>query len=240
MKTRYLSVVPFVLLSVNAAQAGAPESLPPVNEAASYSNVDIAGNHTSKEVFSHFSSECAGGKLLFLAPLKDGRFVRLTLLKSPEAAAYVDTDGDSKYPWLLACEGPARFLVEKEHQYSPGAARFRLYKGRALEGIDYAMNNTNTGTAPASAAGGIDDEAFAWKMASELAAIKMDFVSTNQGTRFAGRHESSVDGCDTVSVRRLEGDDSFRRYKVCSGSGSPQLLASSGSWKSVASIRRIP
>lgn len=239
MKRLFLAVIPFVLLSVNSAQSGAQADLPMIGAAASRANIVISGTHTSKEVFTHFSSECAGGKLLFLASMKTGRFVRLTLLEGLEAASYIDTDGDGKYPWLLACEGASRFLVEKEHRNNPGGPAFRLYKGRALEGIDYAVRSS-TMTQTASTAKRLDDEAFAWKMASELAAIKMDFVSTNQGTRFAGRHESSIDGCDTVSVRRLEGDGSFRRYKVCSGSGSPQLLASSGSWKSIASIRRIP
>jgi len=239
MKRLFLAVIPFVLLSVNSAQSGAQAGLPTIGAAAGRANIVIGGEHTSKEIFTHFSSECAGGKLLFLASMKTGRFVRLTLLEGLEAASYIDTDGDGKYPWLLACEGASRFLVEKEHRYNSGGLAFRLYKGRALEGIDYAVRRS-TMTQTASTAKRLDDEAFAWKMASELAAIKMDFVSTNQGTRFAGRHESSIDGCDTVSVRRLEGDGSFRRYKVCSGSGSPQLLASSGSWKSIASIRRIP
>jgi hypothetical protein len=212
MKKTYLSIIPFLIFTVNAAQAGTPEPLPNIKEAANYASVDIKGTHTPMEVFSHFSSECAGGKLYFLASLKGGRFVRLTLLNYPDAAIYMKTDGDGKYPWLLACDADTKFLVEKEYSSGPGRGSFRLYKGRALEGIDYAVNRPSD--EPAS---GMDDAAFAHKMASGLAAFKMNFISANGGTRFSGRYESAAGECDTVSVTRLIGNGPTTRFKVCSG-----------------------
>lgn len=217
MKKWHLSIIPFLIFTVKTAQAGAPEMLPNIKEAASYSNIDIKGIHTSQEVFRHFSSECAGGKLFFLAAIRGGRFVRLTLLDNSETASYMETDGDKHYPWLLACEGTTRFLVEKEYQYRPGAARFRLYKGRALEGIDYADNRPSALQAQQV---NMDDKAFSEKMASELAVYKMSFISTNQGTRFEGRYESGNGSCDTVSVTRLDGG-ATARFKVCSGTVYP-------------------
>jgi hypothetical protein len=214
MKRIVLSLIPLLLFTVNTAEAGTPAPLPNVIEVASYSNIDLAGLHTSKEVFRHFSSECSGGKLFFLAAMRGGRFVRLTLLNGTEAASYIETDGDGKYPWLLACEGTERFLVEKEHQYGPGEPRFRLYKGRALEGIDYAENRP---PAEAPMLAGMDEAAFSRKMASELAEYQMDFISTNQGTRFEGRFESRGGACDTVSVTRLTDNGASRRFKVCAG-----------------------
>jgi hypothetical protein len=215
MKKSYLSmsIIPFLIFTVNTSQAGTPAPLPNIKEAASYASIDIKGTHSPKEVFRHFSSECAGGKLLFLASLKGGRFVRLTLLNNIDASSYMETDGDNKYPWLLACEGAAKFLVEKEHQYGPGNPSFRLYKGRALEGIDYAVNRP----AEHETASAMDDAAFAEKMASELAAYKMSFISSNNGTRFSGRYESAAGKCDTVSVARLAANGSTTRFKVCSG-----------------------
>lgn len=215
MKKNYLSmsIIPFLIFTVNTAQAGTPEPLPSIKDAASYASIDIKGTHTPMEVFRHFSSECAGGRLLFLASLKGGRFVRLTLLNNSDAASYMETDGDGKYPWLLACDGAAKFLVEKEHQYGPGNSSFRLYKGRSLEGIDYAVNRPSEH----ETASAMDDAAFAEKMASELAAYKMSFISANNGTRFSGRYENGTGECDTVSVTRLIGNGSTTRFKVCSG-----------------------
>ena len=209
-----LLLIPFLLFTVKAAEAGTPGTLPHVSEAPGYSNIDIGRGHGSKDIFRHFVSECDGGKVLFLATLRDGRHLRLSLLSGAEAASYIETDGDGKYPWLLACEGATRFLVEKEHQYSPGEARFRFYKGRALEGIDYA-DSRPSGEPPLAV--NMDETAFSRKMATELAAYRMNFISTNQGTRFEGRFESSNGSCDMVSVTRLAGNGATTRFKVCSG-----------------------
>lgn len=213
MKKSYMSIIPFLIFTVNTAQAGIPEPLPNIKEAANYASIDIKGTHTPIEVFRHFSSECSGGKLYFLASLKGGRFVRLTLLNYQDAASYMETDGDGKYPWLLACDGDTKFLVEKEYSSGPGRGSFRLYKGRALEGIDYAVNRPSEQEPPS----GMDDAAFSVKMASELAAYKMSFISSNGGTRFSGRYESAAGECDTVSVTRLIGNGPATRFKVCSG-----------------------
>lgn len=215
MKRMALSLIPLLLFTVKAAEAGTPGTLPLVSEAPGYSNIDIGRGRGSKDIFRHFVSECApGGKVLFLATLRDGRHLRLSLLSGAEAASYIETDGDGKYPWLLACEGATRFLVEKEHQYSPGETRFRFYKGRALEGIDYADNRPSGEPLPAV---NMDETAFSRKMASELAAYRMNFISTNQGTRFEGRFESSGGACDTVSVTRLAEGAATARFKVCAG-----------------------
>lgn len=214
MKKMILSIIPFLLFTVKTAEAGAPGMLPNITEAASYSNINIEGIHTSKEVFSHFSSQCAGGKLLFLASMRDGRHLRLSLLSGAEAADYIETNGDGKYPWLLACEGSTKFLVEKEHQYRPGEPRFHFYKGRALEGIDYAVVRDSEKSATDVS---MDKTAFSEKMALELAAYRMDFISTNQGTRFAGRFEKSSGACDMVSVTSLAANSATTRFKVCSG-----------------------
>lgn len=215
MKKMILPLIPFLLFTVKTAEAGAPVSLPHVTETANYANIDIERGHSSKDIFRHFVSECApDGKVLFLATLRDGRHLRLSLLSGVEAADYIETDGDNKYPWLLACEGSTRFLVEKEHQYRPGESRFHFYKGRALEGIDYADSRPSTQPAPAI---GMDQGAFSEKMASELAAYRMSFISTNQGTRFEGRFENSNGSCDTVSVTNLAANGATARFKVCSG-----------------------
>lgn len=215
MKKMILSLIPFLLFTVKTAEAGAPGMLPNITEATSYSNINIEGIHTSKEVFSHFSSECAGGKLLFLGAMRDGRHMRLSLLSGAEAADYIETSGDGKYPWLLACEGSTKFLVEKEHQYRPGEPKFHFYKGRALEGIDYADGKPSEKPITAVA---MDETAFSKKMALELAAYRMDFISTNQGTRFSGRFEKSSGACDMVSVTNLTSGGATARFKVCSGS----------------------
>ena len=215
MKKMILSLIPFLLFTVKTAEAGAPGTLPNITEAASYSNINIERGHSAKDIFKHFVSECAPeGEVLFLATLRDGRHLRLSLLSGAEAADYIETNGDGKYPWLLACEGATRFLVEKEHQYKPGEARFHFYKGRALEGIDYADGRP---TEKPTTADALDETAFSEKMASELAAYRMDFISTNQGTRFEGRFESSNGSCDMVSVTRLAGNGATTRFKVCSG-----------------------
>lgn len=214
MKKMILSIIPFLLFTVKTAEAGTPGTLLNVTEAASYSNINIEGIHTSKEVFSHFSSQCGGGKLLFLGAVRDGRHLRLSLLSDAEAADYIETDGDGKYPWLLACEGTTRFLVEKEHQYRPGEPKFHFYKGRALEGIDYAVGKPSERPATSVSK---DETAFSEKMALELAAYRMDFVSTNQGTRFEGRFEKSSGACDMVSVTSLSGSGATTQFKVCSG-----------------------
>lgn len=215
MKKMILSLIPLLLFTVKTAEAGAPVALPHVNETANYANIDIERGHSAKDIFRHFVSECApGSKVLFLATLRDGRHLRLSLLSGAEAASYIDTDGDGKYPWLLACEGATRFLVEKEHQYRPGEARFHFYKGRALEGVDYADNRPSGRPAPAV---GMDETAFSEKMASELAEYRMDFISTNQGTRFEGRFEKRSGSCDMVSVTSLADNGATTRFKVCSG-----------------------
>jgi hypothetical protein len=215
MKRMILSLIPLLLATVNTVEAGSLKPLPAIQETVSYSNIEIERGHGAKDIFRHFVSECAPrGKVLFLATLRDGRHLRLFLLNGTEAAGYIETDGDGKYPWLLACEGTAKFLVEKEHQYGPGEARFHLYKGRALEGIDYAVNKPS---APTPMAAGMDEAAFSRKMASELAEYQMSFISTNQGTRFSGRFERGSGACDMVSVKRLTDNGATTRFKVCSG-----------------------
>jgi hypothetical protein len=146
--------------------------------------------------------------------MRDGRHLRLSLLSGAEAADYIETDGDGKYPWLLACEGSTKFLVEKEHQYRPGEPKFHFYKGRAFEGIDYTVGRPSE--RPATAVS-MDETAFSEKMALELAAYRMDFISTNQGTRFEGRFEKSSGACDIVSVTSLSGSNATTKFKVCSG-----------------------
>lgn len=215
MKKMALSLIPLLLFTAKLAEAGAPGALPLVNEASSYANIEIERGYGAKDVYSHFVSECdTGSKVLFLATLKDGRHLRLSLLSGAEAANYIETDGDGKYPWLLACEGTTKFLVEKEHQYGPGEPRFRFYKGRALEGVDYAVARPHARPAPAVST---DEAAFSRKMALELAAYRMDFISTNHGTRFEGRYESGKGSCDTVSVTNLTDNGTATRFKVCEG-----------------------
>lgn len=215
MKKMILSLIPLLLFTVKTAEAGAPGMLPNITEAASYSNINIKRGHSAKDIFKHFVSECAPeGKVLFLATLRDGRHLRLSLLSNAEAADYIETNGDGKYPWLLACEGATRFLVEKEHQYRPGEPKFHFYKGRALEGIDYTVGRPSEKPITAVA---MDETAFSEKMALELAAYRMDFISTNQGTRFEGRFEKSSGACDMVSVTNLSGNGATARFKVCSG-----------------------
>lgn len=209
MKRLFMSLVP-MLLAAGASQAA---SLPAVSVTPVHANMEIESGYRSNEVFRHFTSECAGGRVFFLGTLKYGRFWRLTLLSAPDAAAYIETDGEGKYPWLLACDGKDKFLVEKE--YGTGEARFRFYKGRALEGIDY-VEGRHVSEIPVHAA--IDHEAFAEKMASELARHRMDFIATNQGTRFEGRLESRTGSCDMVAIKRSSGaDESTTRFKICSG-----------------------
>lgn len=218
MKRLYLSLIPLILAAGSLEAA----ALPVVKDAPNNTNIEVKSGHSAAEVFRHFSSECEGvGKVLFLGTLKHGRFLRLTLLSPKEAASYIETDGDGKYPWLLACDSRERFLVEKEHRYGTGRASFRFHKGRALEGIDYVDSR------PAGAAVALDavgDDAFAEKMASELSGHGMDFIATNQGTRFEGRIESRKGACDTVSIRRFPSGTATgttQGFKVCSGQVYP-------------------
>lgn len=214
MKRWYLTLIPFFF----AAAPAQAVNLPAINETPEYTNIEIDKGHSSADVFRHFSSECSSGKVLFLGTLRDGRHLRLTLLSGNEAASYIETDGDGKYPWLLACDGAKKFLVEKEHRYGTNSgARFFLFRGRALEGVDYLEKRpSRVQTVVASA----DDDAFAGKMASELSGHGMDFIATNQGTRFEGKLVSRTGECDTISIKRFSNgasESAVRDFKVCSG-----------------------
>lgn len=210
MKRLFLSMMP-LLLAAGTLEA-AP--LPALDNIQGHEHIEIENGYKAADLFRHFSSEC-GGRLLFLGTVKEGRHLRLTLLAGPEAASYIEADGDGKYPWLMACEGAEKFLLEKEHKYGSNGARVHLYKGRALEGVDYASTRRVEGQPVTVAA---VDDGFAEKMAAELAAYRMDFVATNQGMRFEGRLEQRTGSCDTVSIVRSSGSQmSTLGFKVCSG-----------------------
>lgn len=217
MKRWYLSLIPLLLAAATPQAA----TLPAINGTPEYTNIEIERGHNSADVFRHFTSECSSGKVLFLGTLRDGRHLRLTLMNGVDAASYIETDGDGKYPWLMACEGANKFLVEKEHRYGTDKSRFFLFRGRALEGIDYVASiPSRAQTVLASA----DDDAFAGKMASELSNHGMDFVATNQGTRFEGRLVGRTGECDTISIKRVSsgtGESGVYDFKVCSGRAYP-------------------
>jgi len=221
MKRFFLSLVP-LMMAAGAAHAGA---LPDVGELPSQALVQIEGSR-SEEVYNHFVSECEGvGKPMFLGTLRHGRYLRLTLLDRAEAASYVKTEGDGKYPWLLACQGRESFLLEKEHQYATGGAAFRLHKGRSLEGIDFVEKGPFVAAAQGAQA---DELAFAEKMASQLSSYGMDFVATKEGTRFEGRIDGRQGSCDKVWIRLLrpgEEAGSELEFNVCSGTVYPSGAA---------------
>lgn len=220
MKRIALTLLSLMIAAVDTAEAGSLKPLPTISEAPNYSNVALETSHGAKNIFEHFVSECSpNGTVLFLATMKDGRHMRLTLLDANEAKSYIETDGEGKYPWLLACDGPEKFLVEKDQQYGNRGARVSLYKGRALEGIDYAKGKSaaQNETAVVSA-----EEGYSEKIASDLASYKMSFVSKHLGTRFEGRYESSAGPCDMVSVKRVDPDTAtMQSFKVCSGAVYP-------------------
>lgn len=214
MKRLFLSLVPVIIAAGGAHGA----TLPDVSELSGQAHVEIEGSHSAAEIYNHFFSECAGaGKPMFLAPVRDGRFLRLTLLSQTDAAAYIEAQGDGKYPWLLACQGAENFLVEKDHSYGTGGLKFRLHKGRSLEGIDYVEKRPSAAVAAPSV---FEEEAFAEKMASDLSFHGMDFVATKEGTRFEARLEGRQGQCDSVSVILLRaGTEPATKlgFKVCSG-----------------------
>lgn len=214
MKRLFLSLVSIMI----AAGVSHANALPAVGELSGQALVEIDGTYGSEEVYSHFVSECEGiGKPMFLATLRDGKYLRLTLLDPADAALYIKAEGDGKYPWLLACQGAESFLVEKEHRYANGGASFRFHKGRALEGIDFVEKRTAVAVSEPAA---VDDQAFAEKMASEISFHGMDFVASKDGTRFQARIEGRQGSCDEVSVRfQRPGKETGSRmgFKVCSG-----------------------
>lgn len=220
MKRMALTFLSIFLAAASTADAGSVKPLPTISEAASYSNTQLDASHGAKRIYDHFVSECSPkGSVLFLAALKDGRHMRLTLLDVNEAKSYIETDGKGKYPWLLACDGPEKFLVEKDQQYGNRGARVSLYKGRALEGIDYATTRSLDRNESAVARA---EEGYSEKIATELASYKMSFVSTHLGTRFEGRYEAASGPCDMVSVKRVDPDNStMQSFKVCEGSVYP-------------------
>ena len=220
MKKFALSFLSILLATVDTIEAGSFKTLPTISETQGYSYIELDSRHDAKDIFDHFVSECGpSGKLLFLGTLRDASHLRLTLLNEDEAASYIETDGDGKYPWLLACDGPEKFLVEKDQKYGPKEAKVRLYKGRAFEGIDYARERSS---APAVKTVAQIDEGYTEKLATDLAWYKMSFVSTHQGTRFEGRYENRSGSCDMVSVTRVDSDNATTQsFKVCSGTVYP-------------------
>lgn len=220
MKKIALSFLSILLATVDTIEAGSFKTLPTISETPGYSYIELDARHNAKDIFNHFVSECGpSGKLLFLGTLRDASHLRLTLLSANEAAGYIETDGDGKYPWLLACDGEEKFLVEKDQQYGNKEAKVRLYKGRALEGIDYAQERSS---APAVLTAAQTDEGYTEKLATDLAWYKMSFVGTHQGTRFEGRYENKSGSCDMVSVTRVASDNATTQsFKVCSGTVYP-------------------
>lgn len=220
MKRLALTFLSIFLAAASTADAGSAKPLPAINEAPNYSNTQLDASNGAMKIFDHFVSECSPkGTVLFLATLKDGRHMRLTLLDANEAKSYIETDGEGKYPWMLACDGPEKFLVEKDQSYAGRAAKVSLYKGRALEGIDYATTRSTASDATAVARA---EEGYSEKIATDLASYKMSFVSTHLGTRFEGRYEAAVGPCDMVSVKRVDPDTAtMQSFKVCSGSVYP-------------------
>jgi len=215
-----LGFLSLLLAAAGTADAGSLRPLPTIDEAPGYTTVALDAANGAKKIFDHFVSECSPeGTVLFLAALKDGAHRRLTLLSSDEAKSYIETDGDGKYPWMLACDGPEKFLVEKDQAYGGRAAKVSLFRGRALEGIDYATARNTTGDATAVARA---EEGYSEKVATDLASIKMSFVSMHKGTRFEGRYEAAIGPCDMVSVTRVDPDTAtMQSFKVCSGAVYP-------------------
>lgn len=226
MKRTMIAV--FFILTLTGEADSADTPLKEMIGNATFEKTVISGDYSSSDVFHHFRSACINkGVGYFVAPQKDGRFTRLTLLNDVEAVAYAEINGDGRQSWLFACEGATKFLVEKEHQYKPGQTTFILYRGRALEGVDYVVRAGSGTAGTAVAQDGLSDNeeaALVQKVAIDLAEYKTDFIRTELGTRLEGRYASSTGSCDLVSVTRMPfGNDgtTTQNFKVCSGRAYP-------------------
>lgn len=200
----------------------------------------LDGRLASMEVFKRLRAFCSdeGGKPLAVISMQAGGFVRLIEVSPDEAARHIASSGDGKYPWYFACEGDARFIVEKDYRYSPGEPnKFRLSRGRGLEWLDYIkyeerekIAGLEAMSAGAEKAGVPEDERFLEEMALQASSLQMDFVRAGKGARYEAKYNNGkkAEGCSRVTIKYAgygqSGEKSFD-YKVC---GSEVALLKDG------------
>lgn len=172
-----------------------------------------ADTDRSIDVYNQARAICndEGGRPLAVVSRRFGGFVRLVEVTPDEAAEHIASGREGKYPWYLACEGEARFIVEKDYQYSPGEPeKFHLSRGRGLEWLDYIKAEEPEKIAGLEARSVRaeknelqEDTRLLEEVALQASSLRMDFVRAGNGARYEAKF-SSVEksgACSRVTVK---------------------------------------
>ncbi len=115
-------------------------SFPPFEQLSAPMNEGrIPGFYSSLDMYQYMGALCRknGGTPVPVVTNRVGKKARLTEVAEDTAFDYIFNSGDGRDPWLLECNGPKKFLLEKTYRFGPGDSEFYYHSGRGLEGVNY-------------------------------------------------------------------------------------------------------
>lgn len=165
--------------------------------AAGYSGIDL---------FEEMTALCAktNGTPAYVVPVSYGISKRLTKVSAVDAFSYVMNSGSNNSAWFMACDGPSRFVVEKEYRFSANALESAsFYADRLLENVNYVEDGSTVRRRQARILSTEESDRILKETALEVAQMKTGFVKAVDGSRFTGTYEASVTDtrCAKVSVK---------------------------------------
>jgi len=163
-------------------------------------------------LYARMSALCeeTSGETGVIIAKKYGRFTRLTRVGEVEGRAFFDSGLDKTTPWLIACEGSSRFLVEKEYRSASGGdGGVVFHRDRGLEGVNYVNAETDakylaklTASGKARKMSAAEQAEFLTVMAREMAWTEMGFVKTRAGARYYGSYSDYGKRCALVRIEQ--------------------------------------
>ncbi|MBI5562101.1 MAG: hypothetical protein HY894_04510 [Deltaproteobacteria bacterium] len=162
--------------------------------------------YSAIDLFAEMNALCnkVNGSPTFVVPVSYGVTKRLTRVSPVDAFSYILTSSNRNSTWFLACDGAARFVVEKEYNFSSRASdTASFYAGRLLEGVNYVKDGGMVNRREARIMAIEESDRMLEATAIEVAAMRTGFVKAVDGSRFVGTYDESAVGarCADVSVK---------------------------------------
>ncbi|MBI5886941.1 MAG: hypothetical protein HZB85_10235 [Deltaproteobacteria bacterium] len=165
-----------------------------------------AAGYSAMDLFEEMTALCrkTSGTPVYVVPVSYGINKRMTKVSAVDAFSYVINSGSNNSAWFMACDGPSRFVVEKEYRFAanaPESASF--YSDRLLENVNYVTDGTTVRRRQARILSAEESDTILRETALEVAQMKTGFVKAVDGSRFTGTYEASATDtrCANVSVK---------------------------------------
>jgi len=227
MKRLSIILQVLVTFSLIASSANAENSVKTsIPKDGFFKLAEFNGGSNTVELYEHMSRLCAenGGKAVFVVPKEIGKYKRLSEVSSDEALDYVVSRLDTDSAWFMACNGPVRFMLEKNLKaMNNGVETASFYMNRGLEGVNYLASGEVVSYAKTAFVTKTPEqkEAFREQMAREVSTVGKDFVKPEDTSRYIGFYNGQYKntGCNYVSIKEMDKKETTTAtvydFKVC-------------------------